>query len=487
MRWILWSRDGVTGPAEPVRAERPTLAQHRARADAGTADRSPRRPAPANPAARQHTTTPHHLQGAPSPEPATTDPDDVNEIIDSRRVDVVFQAIVDVERDQVVGFEALTRGPEGPLSNPADLFAAARAIGRAGELDWICRALAFRKFLDAKLPGSMSLFVNVEPDSLIAPCPEELLETVWEAEAQLRVFVDLPGRALSRHPREVLETVRNARAARWGISLDDTEFSSAGLSLLPVIEPDVIRLHHSVLTSGAAGTAAAISAAISATAQTGASLLLEKVEDPEASALGRSIGATFQQGHLFAREHPLPATAPSPLRPVRLLEHPDDGIDSPFAIVTESSANVERVMQADGVDLISLSLIRHAATINPVPVIAAVLPAAADLFPLTGHRSFRTLLERAPLALLLGAAAHRFETWNTEVTTLPAQHPLSTELCLLLLGPSCSTVLAAAPSGGEQPDRWRVVVSQDPGVCRRVMHRLLRVIDDDVEHLRGSD
>ena len=485
MRWILWSRDGVTGPAEPVRAEQPTLEQRRTRVDAGTADRSARRDAPTNRAARPHTTARHHPRAA-SPNPATTDPGDVNEIIDARRVDVVFQAIVDVERDQVVGFEALTRGPEGPLSNPAELFAAARAIGRAGELDWICRALAFRKFLDAKLPGSMSLFVNVEPDSLIAPCPEDLLETVWEAEAQLRVFVDLPGRALSRHPREVLETVRNARAARWGISLDDTEFSSAGLSLLPVVEPDVIRLHHSVLTSGAAGTAAAISAAISATAQTGASLLLEKVEEREASRLGLSIGATFQQGHLFAREQPLPAVVPAPLRPVRLLERTYDDIDSPHAIVTESVPEAGRVMQAEGVDLITLSLVRQATAINPVPVIAAMLPAAADLFPLTSHRSFRTLLERAPLALLLGSAAHRFETWNTEVTTLAPDHPLSDELCLLLLGPSGTTVLTAAPAPGEPQGRWTVTTSQDPGICRRVMHQMLRVIDSKDESLRAT-
>src|SRR5258708_2677735 len=85
-------------------------------------------------------------------------------------------------------------------SGPGRLLGAARGAGRVGELDWICGAAAFSDRMAAQLPSSISLFVNVEPDSLVEPCPDDLLETIWEAETKLRVFIDITGRALARYP-----------------------------------------------------------------------------------------------------------------------------------------------------------------------------------------------------------------------------------------------------------------------------------------------
>ena len=76
----------------------------------------------------------------------------VDGIIDRRDVSVVFQAIFDAVGGQVVGFEALLRGPPGPLQAPLPLLAAARTRGRGGELDWVGRAAAFQSMLDADLP-----------------------------------------------------------------------------------------------------------------------------------------------------------------------------------------------------------------------------------------------------------------------------------------------------------------------------------------------
>lgn len=407
---------------------------------------------------------------------------DINAIIDERSVGVVFQPILDVENDQVIGFEALARGPEGALASPVHLFAAARAAGRAGELDWVCRALAFDRFMAADLPGSMSLFVNVEPDSLIEPCPEDLLSTIWEAETRLRVFVDIPGRALSRHPREVLQTVRRARAARWGVAVDDTEFSSSGLALLPVVEPDVIRLHHEILGADAAMGAMALTAAISEMHHNDAALLVENVEDVAARRAGLGIGGVFQQGHLFGRAGPLPKRLATPRRTIRLLDHPDVAPHTPFSIVSASGSGTLRSMDSAAVTTLALSMAHQAANSNPVPVTAWLLPRPSESARaqeyLAQQFSYRMLLERTPLALLLGTDLRRYEEWNVSVADLPSRPGLADEMCLLLVSPTSCFALTAHPLGGSNPDRWEVALSQDPTVCRKVMRALLSTMDN---------
>ena len=64
--------------------------------------------------------------------------------LDTSAVRSVFQPIVDLDTGSVVAYEALARGPQGPLEDPGRLFAAAREQGLLAELDEACRAAAFR-------------------------------------------------------------------------------------------------------------------------------------------------------------------------------------------------------------------------------------------------------------------------------------------------------------------------------------------------------
>jgi len=56
--------------------------------------------------------------------------------------EVYFQPIVDLDAGTVVAYEALSRGPAGPLQFPDRLFAAARERGALADLDAVCRTSA---------------------------------------------------------------------------------------------------------------------------------------------------------------------------------------------------------------------------------------------------------------------------------------------------------------------------------------------------------
>lgn len=94
----------------------------------------------------------------------------LDESLPADAVRTVYQPIVDLEASQVVGFEALMRGPAGtPLESPLALFDVMREADRIADFDRACRDAALAR---AKLEGvdpPLTVFVNVEPDLVEEP------------------------------------------------------------------------------------------------------------------------------------------------------------------------------------------------------------------------------------------------------------------------------------------------------------------------------
>ena len=146
-----------------------------------------------------------------------------NEILDERRVRALFQPVVDFANGQVVGYEALARGPvASPYESPLALFAAAERTGRISELDWLCRAAAFEAALAdgaSQLAGAVPLFLNCEPTAFGSPCPPDLQPIVDTARRTLHVVMEVTERDIARDPAGLLSAVAQARDGLWGVAL----------------------------------------------------------------------------------------------------------------------------------------------------------------------------------------------------------------------------------------------------------------------------
>lgn len=236
---------------------------------------------------------------------------EIDRILMQGDVEVVFQPIVDLERGETVGVEALARGPEhSTLHRPVDLFAAARAEDRVGELDWLCRVTAARRALELGLVAPLTVFINVEPDTLYMEAPAGVdLEAL--ADAGLRVAVEFTERALSRDPASLVDAAVGLRELGWGVALDDVGAEVRSLALLPVLSADVIKLDMRVIQQRPDGEVASIVNAVNAYSErTGATILAEGIETEGHVAVARSLGATLGQGWLFGRPGPAPRVDP---------------------------------------------------------------------------------------------------------------------------------------------------------------------------------
>lgn len=264
----------------------------------------------------------------------------IDAILDDGAIRTLFQPVVHLASGTVAGFEALTRGPEGSvLESPLALIDAARAAGRLGELDWLCRTHAMQDAADAHLPVELSWLVNVEPAGLTSACPVHLLPTLDRARAELRIILEVVERDVGDNVLDLILATDQARRDSWGVALDDVGAVEGSLALLPLMRPDVVKLDMSLIHGVPGEEVAAITAAVRSYAESmDAVILAEGIETEEHERLARVFGATYGQGYHFGRPGPLPATVPAPLHRIPLRQHldPVDG-RSPFQMLAERS------------------------------------------------------------------------------------------------------------------------------------------------------
>jgi len=219
----------------------------------------------------------------------------------------VYQPVVDLYTGDIVGYEALIRGPAGSaLESPDALFAAARARACVAELDRDCRELAVDGALSAGLGPPLALFVNVEPAWLdggpLLDAGHEALVTT----GSLRLIFEFTERELTARPADVLALVERYRRLGCGIALDDVGKDARSLALLAFVAPDLIKLDKRLVQERTSGSAARTIHAVRAhTERSGAKVLAEGVETEAHRRSAIALGARYAQGWLFGRPAPL--------------------------------------------------------------------------------------------------------------------------------------------------------------------------------------
>jgi diguanylate cyclase (GGDEF)-like protein/PAS domain S-box-containing protein len=366
-----------------------------------------------------------------------------------------FQPIVALASGEVVGYEALARGPEGSsLHRPDRLFAAAAAAGRTVELDWACRLTAVRGALDAGLGRGASLFLNCEPAAIDAPCPPEHAELWARAQRELALVVEITERAITARPAELARVLGDQRAAGHAVALDDLGADVRSLALLSLIDPDVIKVDLRLVQDRPSTDQAAIVSAVAAERERGgAQVLAEGIETEAHLEVARALGATLGQGWHFGRPGPL--RPPLPEAPVRrtTFSTADPSGDTPFAVVS----GVRETGEATKALLLPMShhLEERARRIGEGAVILSAFQHARHFTPATCRR-YEGLARRASLVAAFGVGLAAEPVHGVRGAELAADDPLAGEWSVVVLGPHFAGALVArelADGGGPDRDR----------------------------------
>src|SRR5215218_2004951 len=194
---------------------------------------------------------------------------------DAASIEPVFQPILDLRDGSVVGYEALARGRDGDgPSSPGELFAAARELGKVGELDRACREAALASARAAGLGAPFCLFINADAGALEDDVP-------GTPPAGFTMVMEVSESALTERPEPLLRALTELRRRGWGVALDDVGGDSH----------DIARI---VTAVGAEAE------------QRLATVLAEGIDSEEQLALARAAGAALGQGFLLGEPAPLP-------------------------------------------------------------------------------------------------------------------------------------------------------------------------------------
>jgi len=399
---------------------------------------------------------------------------DIREVLDARAVTTVFQPLIDLASGFVLGYEALSRGPAGsPWESPAGLFAAARDVGREHELDWICRAVAYRSILAASADPALTWFVNMEPAAWRTACPADLAPVAAEAADRLRVVTEMTERAIADDPSGLLAAAGACRASGWGVALDDVGADPMSLALMPFVQPDVVKLDMGLLRAPGDPHTARVVAAVAAHAESsGAVVLAEGIETAEHLDVARAMGATVGQGWYFGRPGSLPVRSRARAQ-LPFLAPPRRDVRTPYRIVS-GRRPTRRAVKAQLMPM-SRHLEAFGADGREPCVLLACFQAARHFTPATARR-FARIAERVPLVAALGAGLDEEPAPGVRGAGLRENDTLRDEWNVLVVGPHRAAALVAHDLGDDGPDderRFDFVLTHDRALVLEAARALL--------------
>jgi diguanylate cyclase (GGDEF)-like protein len=191
---------------------------------------------------------------------------------------IVFQPIWDVATGTILAYEALAR-PE--WAGPQDVFDLAERVGRAHEIDAVCRRAALRRA--SELPEGVLLFLNVSPRSFehghLDP-PHFAADVAAAGLPPSRVVVEITERSVV--PVDVIKKVaKDMQRLGFRLALDDTGAGNAGLELLSQLCFDFVKIDRSIIVKAMTDRSAmgVMAGVIAIAKETGAYIIAEGIED----------------------------------------------------------------------------------------------------------------------------------------------------------------------------------------------------------------
>jgi EAL domain-containing protein (putative c-di-GMP-specific phosphodiesterase class I) len=214
---------------------------------------------------------------------------------------MAFQPIVDLDRNDIHGYEALVRGPVG--EGAATVLAQLDSVNIYA-FDQACRSKAIG--LAASLGLDRSLSINFLPNGIYDP--KACLRHTLKAASQhnfphhLLTFEIVETEGLA-DPAHLAAIVAEYRSRGFRIALDDFGTGYSGLARLADLRPDILKVDRILVKDCDRDTTRRriLANLLALGRDVGTDIVLEGVETEAEMLALRAIGGRFMQGFYFAR------------------------------------------------------------------------------------------------------------------------------------------------------------------------------------------
>jgi EAL domain-containing protein (putative c-di-GMP-specific phosphodiesterase class I)/GGDEF domain-containing protein len=228
----------------------------------------------------------------------------LQKIISQNSILILFQPIVYLDNLRVLGYEALSRGPEDSgFEGTEILFTFAESTNMLLDLERLCRKNALRAAQSLNI--SKKLFLNSSAKALQDKdfTADQLSEYVSELGLQQDgIVLEITERVAIQEWVAFKKILRQFRNHGFQIAIDDMGAGYSSLQAIAELEPDYLKfdvslvrnIQENLIKKGLLETLVSLSSKINA------SVIAEGIEEKEEYEVLRSLGVQLGQGYYFA-------------------------------------------------------------------------------------------------------------------------------------------------------------------------------------------
>lgn len=170
--------------------------------------------------------------------------EDFLEVLEKRSIRTVFQPIISLRDGSVLGYEALSRGPEDSLMySPVALFDYAEKENKLWELEYLCRIKAIEAV--CALNKRFKLFLNVNPRVIHDKKFKQGFTREYLDQYRISpedIIFEITEKSIVNNTSEFIRTVDHYKEQFYKIAVDDAGAGYSGLNLISDIHPHYIKL-----------------------------------------------------------------------------------------------------------------------------------------------------------------------------------------------------------------------------------------------------
>jgi diguanylate cyclase (GGDEF)-like protein len=217
--------------------------------------------------------------------------------LNEHAVKIVFQPVVDSRSNQTMGFEALSRDPQGKLTI-FELFKRYQAVGQLDKLKCLCFGLQLKK---AQELGLKRVFLNVDFNML------RKIEDVIKP-AAMEVILEISEQEAIHDIEKCLEIIQIWRAKGFKFAIDDFGSGFMSLPFIARLIPDYIKLDRSTIIQAVSSLqfgALMKDLIIAMRNYSKDGIIAEGIETEKELKMSTTLGTNFVQGFFMGRPEEL--------------------------------------------------------------------------------------------------------------------------------------------------------------------------------------
>lgn len=394
-----------------------------------------------------------------------------------------FRPVVDLATNRTIG--ARMTFHDGDLSVPIGEMFEALADHRPADHPGVeCGRSALQQWFERPDPRTGVLFLRI---SLSAPLAVDW-ETGWDTGVPLfdnadavgiRVVVELADDEVFRWPGRALEIRDRVRARGWTMAVDNVGANPGSLALLPLLEPEIVKIDRSVVHRRARDVDRTLAVISSYASRSGAIILADGVDTEGQRRFALSIGAHLGQGNLFGSVTTRPPSTAN--TPVSLGIVPRDDWEIGTGGPTAPAWVLDRHPLVGEGDLPSLLAVSHrlermvAASPDPSSILLATFQHRRRLGAESADR-FGELARRVSLVGVLGVGMEPEPLPGVRGVSLYPEDPAAVEWDVVVVTPSLEIALISQEIqvGVDGSRRFRYLLTDESVIVRQAARILLR-------------